>query len=337
MKWTLIAVLMGLAAAAPMGRSPAGLRAKSLALPVVSRSSGANFGNPKCPCIGFNNIEGTTTVPVDGEEVTYPGDLGARCEAWDDGYEPKHCMEGQSPGTGNGWCAQKWCYVDSCNCDLPVLPKPSVYVPEATYQGKPVFFSYQTCGGTDTYTQEVAVVGSHSCRCTGFRDSPGTIDVQIGGGKTLEYPAEIGSTCTAWDDTRHPDCTGDGEKPSWCGQKWCFVDPCSCNLEVPPKTSSYLPDSTFQGRKIYYSYATCGGKDSWTAENHKAACVNQKSEDGCGKLEKCAWTGTKCLGEELVSECGLKKPRKMTEARTKSGAGTFRPVALAAVLLIVMS
>ena len=35
------------------------------------------------------------------------------------------------------------------------LPKPSAYLPDAKYQGKPVHFSYATCGGKDSFSTEV--------------------------------------------------------------------------------------------------------------------------------------------------------------------------------------
>merc|ERR1719217_1918567 len=49
----------------------------------------------------------------------------------------------------------------------------------------------------------------------------------------LTYSPNVGATCQAWESTTHPDCLKDGDKPSWCSEKWCFVDPCKdCILVI---------------------------------------------------------------------------------------------------------
>jgi len=269
------------------------------------------YGSPDCQCIGIDELDGGTTVKLAGEKVSYPADLGARCEAWDAKNHPD-CP-------GKSWCKQKWCYVDPCKCkNLLALPKPATYLPDARYQGKPVHFSYATCGGSDSFSkkemkktakelEETCAVkvdtdkwGAEGCRCVGVGPQPGTTKVVIKG-KQRKFPADTGAFCQAWEEDRHPDCKGDSP-PDWCSQEWCYVDPCSCNMPTPPKTSSYVPDGNYQGRPVYFSYATCGGKDSWTAGN-KEACVNQKTNEDCAKLKKCGWTGKECLGKELVSVC----------------------------------
>lgn len=271
------------------------------------------FGNDQCPCIGVDNLVGETIVKInkEGKKASYPADLGARCEAWDLSDHPK-CP-------GEKWCEQKWCYVDPCNCNIPVLPKVANYLPGAQYQGKPLYFSYATCGGQDSYTAEkdkktaklikeacAADVdsdkwGEEDCRCVGIGPQPGTTKVNIKN-KTYDFPADTGATCSAWEEDNHPDCQGKNP-PDWCGQAWCYVDPCKCKSATPPKTSSYLPESTAaEGRPIYYSYATCGADDSYSAGDKKA-CVSQKTSNACAKLEKCAWTGKDCLGKELVGVC----------------------------------
>merc|ERR1719162_233298 len=61
---------------------------------------------------------------------------------------------------------------------------------------------------------------------------------------------------------------------------------------------------TFQAKAIFYSYEACGEKDKWTGGNREA-CVNQKTGGACMRYDKCAWTGSKCLGKELVEVCGV--------------------------------
>jgi len=277
-------------------------------------------GSDDCRCIGIDEIEGETVILFkrDGN-VSYPADLGAHCEAWDAKTHPS------CEGKGESACEQAWCYVDPCKCkNVADLPKPSAYLPEGQYKGKPVHFSYATCGGKDSYSAEEekktakdlektcavevddAKWGADNCRCVGIGPQPGSTKVTIKD-KQVDFPADVGSTCTAWEEDNHPECAGE-KPPAWCSQKWCYVDPCSCKLPTPPKTSSYVPDANYQGKPVYYSYATCGGKDEYT-KGRKEACVNMNTSDACGKLDKCAWTGKECLGKELVEVCEKKEEK----------------------------
>eukprot|EP00405_Crypthecodinium_cohnii_P016958 CAMPEP_0206445608 /NCGR_PEP_ID=MMETSP0324_2-20121206/15623_1 /ASSEMBLY_ACC=CAM_ASM_000836 /TAXON_ID=2866 /ORGANISM="Crypthecodinium cohnii, Strain Seligo" /LENGTH=507 /DNA_ID=CAMNT_0053913883 /DNA_START=282 /DNA_END=1804 /DNA_ORIENTATION=+ len=263
--------------------------------------------------------------------VSYPADLGARCEAWDNGRHPL-CKEGQTPGFSNGWCSQQWCFVDPCNCQLPVLPKMSGYIPDARYRGKPLFYSYATCGGEDMYSKVQPELGKMGCQCIGFDNVPGETEVVLKG-KKYSYPAEIGGSCRAWDAKIHPECEGK-HPPSWCRARWCYVDPCSCNLETAPKVTMYFPAATFTGKSLYYSYETCDSKDTFTEEHNLRACVNQEDEKECLSLErpdgeqKCAWTGKKCIGAELVNH-----PLCESLASTERGAA-YQPAFLSSASIL---
>jgi len=260
------------------------------------------YGDPRCPCIGFDNIQGTTLIKLaEGFTTPYPADTGSSCQAWDDGRYPKACQEGGEPGLGQDWCGQPWCYVDACNCHLDVLPKKSGYLPDAMFQGQELFYSYLTCGGKDFFTENVPDWGSPGCRCVGIHNIPGHMTYGIGDGKVAEYPADTGGSCAAWDMGHHADCVGDNP-PKWCKEQWCYVDPCSCGLtgKDSPKVTSYLPDANYNGRKIFYSYETCSGTDFFTIDNDQA-CVNQRTKKDCAALgDKCGWTGKHCLGKELT-------------------------------------
>lgn len=273
------------------------------------------YGNKDCPCVGIDDIEGETTVSLgDGKTKDHKADVGAKCKSWEEGWHPE--CKGKSPP---GWCSQQWCYVDPCNCkNVADVPKPSDYLPGAKYQGKPVHYSYATCGGSDSWTTDAkrkalkdvkevcaakvddAVWGADNCRCIGIGPQAGTTKVAIGG-KHVDFPADAGAMCKKWEEGRHPECKGKSP-PAWCSQAWCYVDPCKCKLASPPKTSSYVPDANYQGKPIYYSYATCGGENSYTAGDKKA-CVNKETKEDCATLDKCAWTGKECLGKELVETC----------------------------------
>jgi len=161
--------------------------------------------------------------------------------------------------------------------------------------------NYETIEKTCAVHVDSAKWGHEDCRCIGFAPQPGTMKVKIEG-KKVAFPADTGGQCKAWEKDNHPECKG-SSPPSWCNQAWCYVDPCKCKTAVPPKTSSYVPESNYQGRPVYYSYEACGGTDSWTASKHDEACVNQKDTGACNNLSKCAWDGKQCLGKELVEVC----------------------------------
>jgi len=152
--------------------------------------------------------------------------------------------------------------------------------------------------------------GSEDCRCIGISPQPGTTNVNIKG-KSVAFPADTGATCKAWEEDNHPDCKGNNP-PSFCHQAWCYLDPCSCKTAVPPKTSSYLPDSKYQGKPIYYSYATCGEKDAYTAKMNAHACVNQETPEECAEYaEECTWVPQSsygwsgCVGKKLTELCDI--------------------------------
>jgi len=282
----------------------------------------ASFGTGKCQCVGFDNVEGTTDIAG----TSYPGDFGARCDAWDKDLTPK--CKGPNP---EPWCKQKWCYVDPCKCDLPDIPKVSAMLPDAKYQGKPLYYSYETCGSEDSFTKEhhkkacvnqedesgcsanekcawsaehskcggkdvmeycnkplpVVLHGHRQCKCIGIEGQSGTMVGQAGSQK-VSYPADLGATCESWDLEKHPECKGDN-KADWCHDRWCFVDPCDCEDDHVAKQSDHFPGSTFQGKEMFYSYLTCGSEDRYSEKHHSRA--QKKQAEVCSS----AWTVTPVL------------------------------------------
>eukprot|EP00930_Biecheleria_cincta_P018812 TRINITY_DN1452_c0_g2_i1.p1 TRINITY_DN1452_c0_g2~~TRINITY_DN1452_c0_g2_i1.p1 ORF type:complete len:668 (-),score=215.43 TRINITY_DN1452_c0_g2_i1:49-1848(-) len=261
------------------------------------------YGNPKCQCIGFSGVQGNRLVMLGGNFVEFPGDLGSSCKAWDDGVHPA-CQAGTKPGKGKDWCAQPWCFVDPRKCNIQELPEMSTYLPTARYQKMPLFVSLSTCDKKPR-TDVAGPLGLQKCSCIGFDNAPGTMKLQIGAA-SVTYPAETGGTCGAWDMDSNPLCAVKGEKPDFCTKKWCFVDPCSCDIGALPKVSAALFDVSFAGKKVYYSYETCGDMDVYTSNFNKVACVIEKSQDACSKKAHCSWKASKCLGKELVDKavCG---------------------------------
>mmetsp|Transcript_111768 Transcript_111768/g.316142 ORF Transcript_111768/g.316142 Transcript_111768/m.316142 type:complete len:604 (+) Transcript_111768:41-1852(+) len=84
------------------------------------------------------------------------------------------------------------------------------------------------------------------------------------GGSSYPYPAAYGNlVCMAWDATLPPYCrnengTDKANVPSWCRSTWCYVDKKSCNLPLVYR-SNYFPRE-----EVYYSYATCGTKNTFS-------------------------------------------------------------------------
>eukprot|EP00928_Gymnodinium_smaydae_P093641 TRINITY_DN7793_c0_g1_i2.p1 TRINITY_DN7793_c0_g1~~TRINITY_DN7793_c0_g1_i2.p1 ORF type:complete len:1481 (+),score=150.17 TRINITY_DN7793_c0_g1_i2:309-4751(+) len=336
-----------------------------------------NFGNSSCPCIGVAGLSGDMDalikVPSNGTEtltfVPYPMDTGTSCHAWDDHRYPGACEDPtQAPGLGSGWCAQPWCYVDPCACDLETPPVKSTYFPAATYQGRPLFYSYATCGGNEylpygnrtvacvnqddpllcnaqpdcKWSQarsrcidrkladmcfsvflEFQVGGSVACKCVGIRGLQGMVNVNINN-EPVEYKSDHGSICEAWDDGAQPfNCTDDpsetnqtpGKGHGWCADRWCYVDPCQCHLSY--QNASYLPEASFQGRRLALSYAAC--KDESPKLQSRYMCTTMTTQTDClqnGEGE-CSWTPVGCISKKVLPTChanyaGDKWPRTTT-------------------------
>lgn len=140
--------------------------------------------------------------------------------------------------------------------------------------------------------------GRGACPCVGIDNLQGHYTATLDG-HVVKYPAETGSSCGAWENGRHPDCQNDPAE--WCRQRWCYIDPCNCNLEILPKLSK--TGVKYQGMPAYWSYDTCGSEDKYTKTAPADACSTKTSYGECTKLAKCGWDGKRCSGKELVSSC----------------------------------
>mmetsp|Transcript_104876 Transcript_104876/g.191520 ORF Transcript_104876/g.191520 Transcript_104876/m.191520 type:complete len:573 (-) Transcript_104876:132-1850(-) len=266
----------------------------------LQQAAGGHFGNAKCPCIGLE-MSGEVLVNVSQRNINYPASVGSRCKAWDHGLHPD-CKKENSPA----WCKSKWCYVDPCNCKIPLPPRKTLT--SSKVRNKSLFWSYDTCGDTNTFFFSAAsgqacakqttfnacvgvddclwdgeqcyswerreimktckqqdspedMYGKSTCKCIGPALRVGYVNLTLDSKGFFPYPASVGGECKAWDDGFHPDCRK-RNSPDWCKSRWCYVDPCSCVLpDSLPKLSR--SGAKFQGRPIYSSYSTCGGKDTF--------------------------------------------------------------------------
>merc|ERR1719281_1438752 len=77
------------------------------------------------------------------------------------------CISGSnidSSGEADGWCVDAWCYVDPCTCKGTA--KKSSYFPGLkTKAGKPVYYSYATCGSEDKFTCNSVDPTKRACPC----------------------------------------------------------------------------------------------------------------------------------------------------------------------------
>jgi len=349
------------------------------------------LGSARCPCIGITNVPGMTMLDLNNRTVEYSNDFGTWCRAWDDGKFPDACERPwQNPGFGKGFCAQKWCFVDPCECDLDELPQESKYLPDHRYQGRQLFYSYETCGGKDYWSKvntkkacrkqvnsaacvsadncvwsdsedpprcmgkkqaevcevvtDFEVAGRVDCRCIGIQNTGGSMGEMMTkvnvAGREIPYPSDVGSYCRTWDAGKPPYCSrsragfpGPDEEDS-CGERWCFVDPCKCGISMPPTKSKMFPQATFNGKPVFVSYATCGGKYTWDSPATFAAqdCGRQSTEEDCASVPdspemglNCIWTGSECMRLDLVGICALDAPAIKEENATENGAGVEAP------------
>lgn len=267
----------------------------------IEQDPKVELGDDDCQCIGLD-LEGLGQVVVGSITVPYPASTGSYCAAWDEGLWPGDC-DGDDAAD---WCKSKWCYVDPCKCSLSVPPK--VTTQDIKWQGAQAYWSYATCGGKDTFSagNEKACVnqkeedackkldscawdgklclgkelvdhcekkndlseedyGTKTCKCVGW-EKAGYMNVSFGG-SNAKYPASLGGKCAAWDDGIYPDCKKD-DAPDWCKQKWCYVDPCNCELpKSQPKVTG--TGAKYKDQLVYWSYGTCGGEDKFTEDLDK--------------------------------------------------------------------
>jgi hypothetical protein len=83
-----------------------------------------------------------------------------------------------------------------------------------------------------------------------------------------DYPGDYGQSCKKQLEPGHSACFDLSTSPptektisaqaDWCATPWCYIDPCNCDASDATK-SDYFPGT------LFYSYATCGEKNTYTA------------------------------------------------------------------------
>jgi len=83
-----------------------------------------------------------------------------------------------------------------------------------------------------------------------------------------DYPGDYGTSCKIHLEPGHAACADltlsppeqmpQSQQASWCNEPWCYIDPCNCDASDGTK-SDYFPGA------LFYSTATCGSKNTYTA------------------------------------------------------------------------
>ncbi|GMH60690.1 hypothetical protein TrLO_g902 [Triparma laevis f. longispina] len=115
------------------------------------------------------------------------------------------------------------------------------------------------------------------------------------------YPPHYGSTeCKAWDEDLEPFCADSSgnslaHAPDWCADHFCYVDPNNCDSIV--SRSGMFPDV-----ELYYSYATCGSKNSFVdwLDNPNGADLTKVSD----AVENYLFTSTAILESSYAELAG---------------------------------
>jgi len=146
------------------------------------------------------------------------------------------------------------------------------------------------------------------------------------------YPANYGENCAKHKEPGQEDCFDLTKTPpvektegaaDYCTQPWCYVDPCACD-EVDITASGYFP------QPLFFSYSTCGGKNTFSEFTNALAPVGQggcKEEPAdCKTACPDAFAAKKmCMSADTqtaTSECLLTN-MKVCGAHAKSNGGTL--------------
>jgi hypothetical protein len=181
--------------------------------------------------------------------------------------------------------------------------------------------------------------GSSGCRClnsTAWRPNFATQGnaslvvnlTQQGGGTTSSYDYPFGyglGSCKRWDVAMEPYCsfangTALPAAPSWCQERWCWVDPVSCD-QADVAASAYFPNSG-----AYFSYSTCGASNTFGAWflSHSCSTTAATSHYPCSHLKTTPmWVGSGAWSDQLgtAHTCGA-SPRPCQTATLLQAAAT---------------
>jgi hypothetical protein len=341
----------------------------------TGKPKGHGYGKNKCPCVGIDNLRGYFAKTLNFYQTQYPLELGASCASWELNVHPE-CRGGAMPDwCKQDWCYVDPC---NCDLDVPPKrsaigityqgipayysydtcagfdlwsaeknPDACVFQKDAgTCGSKPLCaWNGKQCLGKEAVqscSQSKSLPGKYGdqdCRCVAFGGKTNGQAVRyIDENTDVPYDPNVGSECKPWEMEAHPDCKKDGAKPAWCSESWCYVDPCKCNIAVPPKAvMSVATYERFQGKTAYWSYATCGSVDHWSGKMKKEYCYTYATQASCEGMKKCVWASGKCMPTALGKICAQQKETGILGIEDwqaeDSGANSFQ--SFAGVLMVL--
>mmetsp|Transcript_41391 Transcript_41391/g.74956 ORF Transcript_41391/g.74956 Transcript_41391/m.74956 type:complete len:468 (-) Transcript_41391:97-1500(-) len=282
---------------------------------------------PGCTCIE----NPTPREIVDGQEMTvanhanwdntryfepsYGNACGFHKELGFDRCYNQSTGEPLPPEEQASWCEGSWCWVDPCTCGQPDMTK------AATDFGTELWYSYRNCGEIQATVdgwgwfqdpptcsqvfrpQDVGpcVVkvdsGTTKYECDSDSAVNGRCVKAVLGGQEYDYPSTYGEGCGIHAEPGVPECQTVPPE-AWCLTPWSYINPCTCFADDVAQ-STYFPNVT-----SFYSYAACGGTDTYTPGNVITASI--LASVGCPSpapppVSPANWPGTR--GFEGVCEC----------------------------------
>jgi len=176
----------------------------SPAPPAVSPANWPNthVDTPVCACIPLDAAHlvsctgdiaqgGTQCANSSGGLLTanYGGSCGVHAELNDDHcYKDADtmwdgpCIMPWDDGCRAGYCDRPWCYIDPCSCNVSDIAS------SVRFEGSTLYYSYETCGAMDTFSQSNGIDGSTLSQCGGTDGTDGTAndDTTAGGAHAVK-------------------------------------------------------------------------------------------------------------------------------------------------------
>jgi hypothetical protein len=254
--------------------------------------------NSFCTCGGLSGCKclagSTNQTSADGKPA-YVGEVpafGWGCKAHDEGQDVCATSNETGGGEADDWCLDKWCIVDPATCNLKTR--------KMSYTADPDdYFSYEACDANFAGNGWVgrckncdAPHANSFCTCgglSGCKCLAGSTKQTSAAGKPAyvgEVPA-FGWGCKAHDQGQDicatSTKTSKGEADDWCLDKWCIVDPATCDSKTRKMSYTAAPDD-------YFSYEACDANftgNGWVGRCKNCDAPHVNSFCTCGGLSGC--------------------------------------------------
>eukprot|EP00928_Gymnodinium_smaydae_P035055 TRINITY_DN2472_c0_g1_i3.p1 TRINITY_DN2472_c0_g1~~TRINITY_DN2472_c0_g1_i3.p1 ORF type:complete len:489 (-),score=120.97 TRINITY_DN2472_c0_g1_i3:151-1617(-) len=144
--------------------------------------------------------------------------------------------------------------------------------------------------------------GNAACPCLGLHLPEGSTAVATIKGNLVAMNANVLAYCNAWEsDENLPDGSSIWCQHKNCKKKYCYIDPCNCDGDFDAHPSHYFTRLEYRGRKLFFSYTTCGETEIFTDDED--VCRKQQNEGNCtASVDDCSWNSdlTACEARSFV-------------------------------------